>query len=150
MQCLSFVDTCGENEFKSETGLCCQLCPAGKHLKGCEQGSGTACQACPKDQFTTIPNNFTSCEKCTSVTCDGGRIVQPCTQTSDSQCVCPPTKYWNYHKLWCDDCKICGLGEKEKSPCKTDKDAECEKCPEVGRNLISRSYQHLNSPCHSV
>ena len=141
------------NEFKSqETGLCCQLCPAGKYrMKECGQDHSTVCQACPKDHFTAIPNNFTSCEKCSSVKCDSasGRIPKQCTSTSNSRCECPTNKYWNSNTLRCKDCKKCESGEQTTSPCKTDEDTKCEKCPEVGRNLIFHSYQHLNSPCHS-
>ena len=133
------------NEFKSQkSGLCCALCPAGQHpIKDCEQGYSTVCQTCPENQFTAVPNNFTSCKNCTSVKCDSasGRILKQCTPTSNSQCVCPKDKYWHIGTLRCKDCKVCGPGELVTSPCGTYEDTKCEKCPEVGRNLISHSYQ---------
>ena len=138
LQCFSVVGTCGVNEFKSlESGLCCPLCPPGKHhIKDCRQGSSTLCQPCPEDQFTAIPNNLTSCENCASVKCDSasGRILKQCTPTSNSRCECPDNKYWNSDTLRCKDCKICNSGEQVTAPCKTDEDTKCEKCPEVGRN----------------
>lgn len=127
------------NKFKSqETGICCQLCPAGKfRIKDCAQNFSTACQACPEDQFTSIPNNFTSCEKCASVKCDSasGRILKHCTTTSDSRCECPNNKYWNSDTLRCKECTKCNPGEEVTSRCKTNEDTKCEKCSEVGRNF---------------
>ena len=141
------------NEYKSrETGFCCPLCAAGQfRMKDCGQDYSTTCQACPKDEFTAVPNNFTSCEKCTSVKCDSasGRILRQCTSTSDSRCECPNNKYWNSDTLLCKECTKCNPGEEVTSHCKTDKDTKCEKCSEVGRNLISHCCQHLNLPCQS-
>lgn len=122
------------NKFKSqETGICCQLCPAGKfRIKDCGQNFSTACQACPEDQFTSIPNNFTSCEKCASVKCDSasGRILKHCTATSDSRCECPNNKYWISDTLRCKECTKCNPGEEVTSRCKTNEDTKCEKCSE--------------------
>lgn len=135
VSCFSFADTCGVNEFKSQvTGICCQLCPAGQYrIKDCGQDYSTsACQPCPTNHFTSIPNNFTSCEKCASVKCDSasGRILKQCTPTSDSRCDCPDNKYFNSDTLRCKECTKCNLGEKVTSRCKTDEDTKCGKCSE--------------------
>lgn len=75
--------------------------------------------------------------KCDSVS---GRILKYCILILDSRCECLNNKYWNSDILRCKECIKCNLGEEVIFFCKINEDIKCEKCLEVGRNLIFYCY----------
>ncbi|XP_062995545.1 tumor necrosis factor receptor superfamily member 10B-like [Elgaria multicarinata webbii] len=111
-------------------GHICQKCPAGQHVTSDCKLSGTPseCKACENDTYANHMNALKKCVPCTI--CRGLDEVelQPCTQTSDTQCACKNGTYCS-PDLPCETCHKCTPrcpdGEMMVKPCTPTSNIQC-------------------------
>ncbi|XP_078471073.1 uncharacterized protein LOC144733164 [Lampetra planeri] len=83
-------EDCPQGSYRTETNICCYLCPAGTHKSHecTTHGQFPVCLSCiDKSTFTDSANNLTSCQACKI--CDKSELFErQCSTISDTVCTC--------------------------------------------------------------
>ncbi|XP_051011349.1 CD27 antigen isoform X1 [Acomys russatus] len=94
---------CPDRHYRTQGGLCCQMCEPGTFLvKDCSQdGTATQCDQCtPGISFSPNYHHRPHCENCRH--CNSGHRIRNCTVTSNTECTC--SKGWQCRDQECTDC----------------------------------------------
>lgn len=130
--------------YNAEVNLCCSKCTSGTRRKDlCSSTSDTACEPCPRGQYSGTFNYFAKCFRCPKCSADKGlKYVQKCSSTTKTQCACQTGMYCvlNQHP----DCEECanltyckpGYGVSVEGTIAgqeagtAESDVECASCPD--------------------
>ncbi|XP_078129334.1 tumor necrosis factor receptor superfamily member 6 isoform X2 [Sander vitreus] len=120
---------CVDGTYEHEGRTCC-LCGAGLHLEEhCTTNLqiGT-CKTCPKETYSSHPNNQESCEPCTSCSQPNANleVEEPCTPARNARCRCKNNHYCSSDIkpcIFCNPCKVCTEGI--KVDCTANSDTVC-------------------------
>ncbi|XP_069865828.1 tumor necrosis factor receptor superfamily member 26-like [Dipodomys merriami] len=122
---------CEQDEYFSDDGLCCRLCPAGFRVsQPCSENHGMVkCVSCEAGTFMKHPNGRNSCFKCWQCGADQ-ETVAACNQTANQQCqcrsgyFCPQDEHCPEHCFRCSSCPHGIL-----RPCNATEDSVCASPP---------------------
>ncbi|XP_075920265.1 uncharacterized protein LOC142923220 isoform X2 [Petromyzon marinus] len=86
---LSLAKECGDGFYKSQRGICCELCPAGTYkMFDCAANKRRArCNLCPEDSFMSRVNHEEKCAPCSSCGQDE-EVAHTCSVAQDTVCQC--------------------------------------------------------------
>ncbi|XP_075913702.1 uncharacterized protein LOC142907787 isoform X2 [Petromyzon marinus] len=86
---LSLAKECGDGFYKSQRGICCELCPAGTYkMFDCAANKGRAgCNLCPEGSFMSRVNHEEKCAPCSSCGQDE-EVAHACSVAQDTVCQC--------------------------------------------------------------
>nr|XP_032800391.1 uncharacterized protein LOC116937419 isoform X1 [Petromyzon marinus]XP_032800392.1 uncharacterized protein LOC116937419 isoform X1 [Petromyzon marinus] len=86
---LSLAKECGDGFYKSQRGICCELCPAGTYkMFDCAANKRRArCDLCPEGSFMSRVNHEEKCAPCSSCGQDE-EVAHTCSVAQDTVCQC--------------------------------------------------------------
>ncbi|XP_075913708.1 uncharacterized protein LOC142907792 [Petromyzon marinus] len=86
---LSLAKECGDGFYKSQRGICCELCPAGTYkMFDCAANKRrAACDLCPEGSFMSRVNHEEKCAPCSSCGQDE-EVAHTCSVAQDTVCQC--------------------------------------------------------------
>ncbi|XP_075919838.1 uncharacterized protein LOC116937419 isoform X1 [Petromyzon marinus] len=86
---LSLAKECGDGFYKSQRGICCELCPAGTYkMFDCAANKRRArCDLCPEGSFMSRVNHEEKCAPCSSCGQDE-EVAHNCSVAQDTVCQC--------------------------------------------------------------
>ncbi|XP_078476961.1 uncharacterized protein LOC144737936 isoform X3 [Lampetra planeri] len=86
---LSLAKECGDGFYKSQEGICCELCSAGtyKVIDCIADKMRAACDLCPEGSFMNKVNHEEKCAQCSSCGADE-EVAHACSVAQDTVCQC--------------------------------------------------------------
>nr|XP_032834713.1 uncharacterized protein LOC116956935 [Petromyzon marinus] len=99
-------DGCPPGRYRTETNICCQLCPSGTSKdEDCRSdGEFPVCLSCADgESFTVSANNLTSCKACKVCEEQNEIFERPCTTVHDTVCTCPEGLQRASQSLLCEE-----------------------------------------------
>ncbi|XP_075913715.1 uncharacterized protein LOC142907795 isoform X2 [Petromyzon marinus] len=89
LQKLSLAKECDDGFYKSQRGICCELCPAGtyKEIDCLADKMRAACDLCPEGSFMNRVNHEEKCAQCSSCGPDE-EVAHTCSVAQDTVCQC--------------------------------------------------------------
>ncbi|XP_044293247.1 tumor necrosis factor receptor superfamily member 10A-like [Varanus komodoensis] len=123
-----------ESDFYSYNGYRCKKChPGNRIVTHCTiPETASQCQPCDRDTYFKYMNQLDKCLPC-KICRDLDEVeIQPCTQTSDTECRCKNGTYC-VPRLPCETCHrctpSCPNGEKMEQPCTPTNNIKCVPLP---------------------
>ncbi|XP_078470842.1 uncharacterized protein LOC144733010 [Lampetra planeri] len=86
---LSATNECGDGFYKTQRGVCCELCRAGMYkFQDCiADGQGAMCEPCPRGRFMERDNQEVMCTLCNVCGADK-EVTVSCSLAQDTVCGC--------------------------------------------------------------
>ncbi|XP_037695343.1 tumor necrosis factor receptor superfamily member 6-like [Choloepus didactylus] len=121
---------CGPHEYWT-AGRCCRPCPPGQRIgKHCSVTHSVGeCVSCESGTFSDVPNEDTSCRRCTRCRTADQEMVAECSLTSDRHCQCRTGSFYCDSPAECPEscfrCSRCLEDTVPLWPCNATRDTVC-------------------------